>query len=104
MQNVKLKVLVSFKVSLLMIWGIGILFLHKLQQIMKQMKQILKLVQLNHQMDFCIWGRPHWMRDETLDTLGYFLLILAAGLADLGSRIPESFKYPKYWKVDITLP
>ena len=47
----------------------------------------LKLIQLNHQMTFCIWGRPHWIQDGNFSTLDYFLLFLVTGLVD---SCPES--------------
>ena len=37
------------------------------------LKSYPKTRQLNHQMPFCIWGRPHWIWDGKLNTLGYFL-------------------------------
>ena len=54
----------------------------------------LKPVQLNHQMAFCIWGRPHWIPDGKLNTLGYFLLFLIAGLVDVGSESPNCSNAP----------
>ena len=62
-----------------------------------------KLEQLNHQIAFCIWGRPHWIRDGKLNILGYFYFY-GCWFTGLGLRISEIFKYPKYWKRDITLP
>ena len=33
-------------------------------------------------MVFSVWGKPHWIWDEKLNTLGYFLFFLPACLAD----------------------
>ena len=38
----------------------------------------------NHQMAFCICGRPNWIRDGKLNILGYFFVFLVSDLVNLG--------------------
>ena len=58
MQNVQLNALIPFKVSLPMIKGIGAFFPCKFPLFPTN---TLKLEELNNQMGFFIWRRPHWM-------------------------------------------
>ena len=45
-------------------------------------------------MAICIWGRPHWIEDENLSTLGYFCFS--------GCWFSQFFKCLKYWKSDLS--
>ena len=62
---------------------------------------------MSHQMFFCIWGRPHWIQDGKLNTLAFFVYVVA-GLVDSGLvtfQIPpilkKRYNFTLRWLVDL---
>ena len=86
MQNVKLKALVPFKISLPMIW---LLAPFPLKDYTKK-TNTLKPLEMDYRMAFFIWGRPHCFQNGKLNILGYFLFFPAASLVGLD---PESLNF-----------